>query len=59
MTAIDRDDSATWRQLRDRLREIREWAETRSYIDGERDSDEVLAILDRPRETLDGPDGAS
>jgi hypothetical protein len=54
MTAIDQDDSATWIQLRDRLREIREWAE--KDAGGEYAGGEVLAILDRPRETLDGPE---
>jgi hypothetical protein len=46
MPAIDQDDSATWIQLRDRLRELREWAETKP-----RETPlEALAIINRPRE---------
>ena len=51
---IDRDDQATWRQLRDRLREIREWAD---YLAAHGDGitavrwTELTDILDRPRET--------
>lgn len=47
---IDQDDGATWPQLRDRLREIRAWAEDAS-AGGEPLAD-LLGILDRPRETL-------
>lgn len=42
---IDHDPCVTWPQLIDRLREIRKWAQ-------ENDCAEVLAILDRPRETI-------
>lgn len=40
---IDQDDEATWVQLRDRLREIREWAELTDAVG-------ALSILDRERE---------
>ena len=46
---IDADDEATWPQLRDRLREIREWASQGGTVITD-DKAEVLAILDRPRE---------
>lgn len=47
---VDQDGSATWRQLRDRLREIRQCAEA-LHADGEHALGDVLAILNRPRET--------
>jgi len=46
---IDQDDDATWLQLRQRLREIRTWAEEALAQDG-RAADAVLAMLDQPRE---------
>lgn len=50
--SLDADDEATWRQLRDRLREIRAWAEEHNQNQGlERFwSAELLKILNRPRE---------
>jgi hypothetical protein len=47
--AIDQDNSATWRQLRDRLREIRVWADDLAGEDW--NAMQVLKILNRPRET--------
>lgn len=50
---VDKDDQATWTQLRDRLREIRGWAENQNQQRGPERfwAAELLAILNRPRET--------